>query len=183
MMNPASVSIRPASEGDARAIAKVHVQSWRETYQGLVPAEVLANLSEAERTDIWATIIGAQNSGESFVFGAWMDGELVGFADGGKPRGDIESADSELYAIYVLQCAQGQQVGRRLFQALTSRLFKGGCRRMFLWVLQGNPSAGFYERLGGRSGPLRDITIGGRQFAERSYVFELNECQDENITG
>src|SRR5262249_30685361 len=157
MTNPARVSIRPADRDDALAIAKVHVQSWRETYRGLVPAEVLANLSEAEPASLWATILAAQDSGEAFVFGAWIDGELVGFVSGGKPRRDIESADSELYAIYVLQSAQGRQVGRRLFQTLTSRIFKNGCRRMFLWVLLGNPSAGFYERLGGRSGPQQEI--------------------------
>ncbi len=53
---------------------------------------------------------------------------------------------------------------------------------MFLWVLQGNSSSGFYERLGGHRGPPQETTIGGRQFTEWSYVFELNESQTECVS-
>ncbi len=177
-MNQAKISIRPAAEGDAAAVAKVHVQAWRETYHGLLPAEELANLSESGRAAMWTKILAQQNTAENHVFGAWMDDRLTGFINGGMARSEIENADSELYAIYVLQAVQRQQVGRRLFRTLTSRLFTGGHRRMFLWVLEGNPSAGFYERMGGRRGPSQETTIGGRRLTELSYIFELSEFQD-----
>ena len=173
-MNKAEISIRPVDRCDAAAVAKVHVRAWRETYQHLLPAEELANLSESQRTEMWTKVLAEENAGKVHVFGAWIDGELVGFVCGGKPRSAIENADGELQAIYVLQAAQRQQVGRRLFLALTSRLFSYGYRRMFLWVLQGNPSAVFYERMGGRPGPSQETTIGSRRCTELSYVFQLS---------
>jgi GNAT superfamily N-acetyltransferase len=174
-MNQARISIQPAEKGDAAAIARIHVRAWRETYQHLLPAELLASLSESQRTDMWTRILGGKNADKGHVLGAWMDGELAGFVCGGRPRGAVENADSELQAIYVLQAAQKQHVGRELFLALTSRLVTDGCRRMFLWVLKGNPAAGFYERMGGRPGPAQETNIGGRQYTELSYVFELDE--------
>ena len=41
--------IREASPTDAAAIARVHVDSWRTTYAGIVPADYLANLSYTRR--------------------------------------------------------------------------------------------------------------------------------------
>jgi hypothetical protein len=37
--------IRPATPADSSAIARVHIDCWRTTYAGLVPAEYLARLS------------------------------------------------------------------------------------------------------------------------------------------
>lgn len=177
-----AVSIRPVDKGDAAALGSIHVRAWRETYQHLLPAEILADLSETQRADMWTRILADEHAGKNHVFGAWKDGELIGFVSGGKSRSDVENSDSELYAIYVLQCAQRRQIGRRLFRTLTSQLFASGHRRMFLWVLQGNSSSGFYERLGGHRGPPQETTIGGRQFTEWSYVFELNESQTECVS-
>ncbi len=39
---------------DAVAIAHVHVESWRTTYQGIVPDEYLAGLDETLRVQLWS---------------------------------------------------------------------------------------------------------------------------------
>ena len=36
----AAITLRPARPGDAAAIAKVHVETWRATYAGIVPDEI-----------------------------------------------------------------------------------------------------------------------------------------------
>ena len=48
--------IREASPTDATAIARVHVDSWRTTYAGIVPADYLANLSYVQREQFWCDI-------------------------------------------------------------------------------------------------------------------------------
>ncbi len=40
-----TIQIRPATLEDATAIAAIHVQSWRETYAGIMPEEVIGRLS------------------------------------------------------------------------------------------------------------------------------------------
>lgn len=42
MSGTSGVIIRPARPGDENRIARVHVESWRSTYKGIVPDEVLA---------------------------------------------------------------------------------------------------------------------------------------------
>ena len=43
------VTIRPAAEGDAAGIARVHVRSWQEAYAGIVPEAYLASLDVDQR--------------------------------------------------------------------------------------------------------------------------------------
>jgi hypothetical protein len=49
--------IRPATLADAAAIAKVHVEAWRETYRGLVPDSVLAGLSVERGVRAWTDML------------------------------------------------------------------------------------------------------------------------------
>ena len=48
-----SVTVRGATADDARAIAEVHVASWRWAYRGQVPDRILDELSVDEREAIW----------------------------------------------------------------------------------------------------------------------------------
>jgi hypothetical protein len=41
--------IREATIADVAAIAKVHAESWRTTYKGLLPDDYLANLTYEQR--------------------------------------------------------------------------------------------------------------------------------------
>ena len=52
------VTIREARIEDAAGMAKVHVDSWRTTYAGIVPDTYLANLSYARREIFWRDILG-----------------------------------------------------------------------------------------------------------------------------
>jgi len=44
--------IRKAKLDDATGIAKVHVDSWRTTYKGIIPDDFLNNLSYEQRTEL-----------------------------------------------------------------------------------------------------------------------------------
>ena len=51
------VRIRQAVDTDATGIARVHVDSWRSTYAGIVPAEHLAALDYDRREANWQRIL------------------------------------------------------------------------------------------------------------------------------
>jgi hypothetical protein len=74
------ISIRPATEHDAVAISHVHVQSWRTTYAGIVPAEYLATLGEAERVLLWRDWL----TRDIPVYIADLDGEIVALSAEGR---------------------------------------------------------------------------------------------------
>jgi|SRR5271166_210145 len=110
-------SIRAATEYDAVAISRVHVQSWRTTYAGIVPDEYLATLNEAERVPLWREWLAR----DIRVYIADLDGEIVGFVSGGAIREPVQTYDAELYAIYLLKQAQRQGIGTALFKDLQNR--------------------------------------------------------------
>lgn len=66
--------VRPASTADARAIAAVHVASWRAAYQSMLPADYLASLSVTEREARWTQTL---SDGPARVLVALTGGRLV----------------------------------------------------------------------------------------------------------
>ena len=158
--------IRRADAADAQAIARVHVDSWRSTYAGIVPEEFLASLNLDDRAEMWRRMLAAE---DGLMFVAEDEEGVFGFACGGKLREDLDSYDAELYAIYLLRENQGKGAGRALFQALVASLLEAGYAGMALWVLKDNPAVHFYERMGGEQIASKQITIGGANLEEVAY--------------
>jgi L-amino acid N-acyltransferase YncA len=162
-------SIRAATAADARAIAEVHVASWRATYRGIVPDAVLDALSIEEREGRWASSLATPDS-RSFAYVAEDDaGRVVGFASGGPRRDGDPAYAGELYAIYLLRGVQGRGIGRRLTEAVARHLEDRGMRSMLVWVLSANPARSFYEALGGRYLGEQQLEMGGATMTEVAY--------------
>ena len=163
-----SVVIRSAVESDAEGIANVQVQSWRETYTGLVPTDYLADLSIKDRTTMWKTIFATPTIDSTFV--ASLNGKIVGFVSGGSAREDY-GFDSELYAIYLLKRCQKWGIGKKLFEQLKDNLKKLGSSSMYLWVLRDSNTTNFYRAMGGIKSIKKEECIGGKLVIEEMYVW------------
>lgn len=169
-------SIRCAQLEDAEAIAAVHVTVWKESYTGLVPAEMLASLSVAERADRWRRILGKPDPAiatAAFV-ACESGGTVVGFSSCGLQRSaDLVGAGfgGEFQAIYVLHAAQRRGMGRALMGAMARDLTNRGLQGGALWVLAGNrPAMNFYDVLGGAVAAEReDKRDEGTVLAEIAY--------------
>ena len=160
--------VREARCADAAGVARVHVESWRTTYRGIVPDDFLAGLSVEQRERHWARVLCGAGGGE-FVYVAEEDGQIVGFASGGPERSGDPIHKGELYAIYVLNTHQRRGLGRSLTRAVAERLARGGMRSMLVWVLAANPWRRFYEALGGRQVYVKPVEIGGITLDEVAY--------------
>lgn len=145
--------IRQAKPSDAPSIAAVHVQSWRETYQGLMPDAVIASRTLDGRTRLWTTLLEEDNAQRN-VWVADDQGQIVGFVSGGPCREAPWNGTfpGELYALYLLRSHQGGGLGRALFETCDTWLrAQEGLYPYVLWVLEGNErSLGFYTHLGGK---------------------------------
>jgi ribosomal protein S18 acetylase RimI-like enzyme len=161
--------IRQATLEDAAGIAKVHVDTWRTTYRGIVPAEFLANMSYEEGTQHWTTIINGSEGKSSLFVAENDDGNIVGFVSGGMNRDENPMYQSELYAIYILEAYHGQGIGKRLTVTLVERLLQMGLHSMILWVLATNPARRFYEALGGQLVKTQQFEIAGTAIEEVAY--------------
>jgi GNAT superfamily N-acetyltransferase len=148
-----TIRVRTAALPDAEAIGALHVASWKETYAGILPAAMLAELSVGARADMWRSVLDPSKGIERAAVVAEVDGQLVGFGSCG-PQRDSRLAgagfSAEFGAIYLLRSHQGRGGGRSLLAAMSGNLSSAGHSAASLWVLRENePARAFYERLGG----------------------------------
>jgi len=160
--------IRDATVEDAIGIAKVHVNTWKSAYAGIIPSEYLARLSWEESAHRLQEYLQNMEP-ERFLLVAEMEGEIVGFSSGGPERSGDEVYRGEIYALYVSPAYQRRGIGRRLVGASARRLLQAGTGNLLVWVLSANPSRQFYERLGGQLVREREIEIGGVSLPEVGY--------------
>jgi L-amino acid N-acyltransferase YncA len=158
-----NITIRPGRIEDAPAIAHVHIESWKTTYTGIVPAHYLASLDIEARTTMWHEEL---TTGRPIVFVAEAPSGICGFVCGGPIREPLAPYDAELYAIYLLQAHQQQGTGRLLVHTLASTLRERNFTSMLLWVLAQNPATSFYKHLGAVEVAQKQIEIGGASLQE-----------------
>jgi ribosomal protein S18 acetylase RimI-like enzyme len=149
------ITIRHAEPGDARGIAEAHVSSWRTGYRGIVPDARLEALDAESRVSFWETHL------ESCFVSVDGDGVVTGFVSAGPAQNDELGADGEIYAIYLVEAAKKQGIGRRLMYESVFSLREAGFRSVCLWLLKDNPAKGFYERFGGRIVGEKPYVTGG----------------------
>lgn len=163
--------VRVATLTDVPGIARVHVDSWRTTYAGLMPDTILANISLEKRTRMMEGFIRSQPE-NAITFVAEESEGIVGFAQCGPNReSKIDSAfEGELYGIYLLCEWQGKGLGKQLVQAVSRFLLSHRLESMIVWVLASNqPACIFYKALGGVFVREREIDIQGHAMIESSF--------------
>ncbi|MBC7794575.1 MAG: GNAT family N-acetyltransferase [Clostridia bacterium] len=166
--NPtASLRVRAARIADAADIARVHVDSWRETYTGIIPESYLRELRYPKQEAEWKHHL-AMPGNATFVAEDSLAG-VVGFANGGPERSGRSSYFAELYVLYLLERYHSRGIGSALICAFARELTQIGLLRMLVWVLSDNPARGFYEALGGRFIGETPVAVGGARLIEVAY--------------
>jgi L-amino acid N-acyltransferase YncA len=147
--------IRPARPSDARAMARVYVHTWQQTYRGLVPDPYLdaMTVGRAERA-----ILRRLDHVSGICSVAEADsGQVTGFVTGGPARAPDDIYSGEIYELYLLKAYRGRGTGRQMVQVLSDRFSRMGIHSMMVWVLARNPYRHFYEKINGVY--LRSTTI------------------------
>ncbi len=167
------MTIREARPEDASGIARVHVETWRTTYPGIMPQEHLDTLSVPDHEQMWRDRLEHTHGGWTYVYVAVIDtGEIVGFASGGRVRTEDTEYQGEVYALYVLQAQQRQGMGRMLVQTLARRLSGEGLPTLLIWVNAHNSACRFYEVLGGVHARTGQREIRGVTYDDIGYGWD-----------
>ena len=165
------IEIRRASPADARAIAKVRVESWRVTYRGLIPDAYLDAMEVDASVALWDRVLNAESSAAT-VFVAAREGEVIGFAAGNALKEPKYGADSELTAVYLRRDAQRAGLGHRMVGAVVAALRAHNATAMIVWTIAGNKGArAFYENLGATLRVEQDFEWDGMPLVEAGYGF------------
>lgn len=164
------VTIRVATPADAAGIAAVHVRSWQEAYEGIVPDEYLAGLDVAARTQEWVDHLRRGPEDQVSTLVALAGGAVVGFLSHGPSRDeDARRGEREIYSIYLDPGTWGHGVARDLMRTALGEL--GTATSVTLWVLTDNERARhFYRRHGFQpDGVERLDEVGGAELLEVRY--------------
>jgi GNAT superfamily N-acetyltransferase len=172
--------VRAAVERDAEAVARVHVESWRSTYRGLVPDDHLAGLSVERGADNWRRLITEAGADRGVLVleddGPNGAGDVIGLCHYGPTRDDDVDGAGEVTSIYLAAERWRHGGGTQLLDAAVSAMTAAGYANATLWVLDGNDRArAFYEARGWvRDGAVKVDDQGSFQLRELRHVRALD---------
>ena len=157
-------------------MARVHLACWRGTYADILPPAYLAGMSAPHEAADYERGMLARRGGHA-AFVAVADNHepagagVVGFATGGLARRP-GIAEGEIETLYLLDDFRERGIGRRLMRATASHLASLGAQSAFAWVLEGNPSRWFYERLGARMLAREALDFAGTKVNQVAYAWD-----------
>jgi GNAT superfamily N-acetyltransferase len=137
--------VRSARAADAVSLARVQVASWRCGFAGIVPDDLLAELTGEEAAgvwrDRWLEAITNPPTSRHYVLAAVTDAparEVVGFISAG-PATDADrwpGTDGEVYELRVLPERTGHGHGSRLLHSAADTLTQDGFHTVCTWALE-----------------------------------------------
>jgi len=164
-----------AAPEDARAVAEIHVDTWRVAYASIVPADYLASLSVERREAMWRECIA---TGVPELLVVKEAGVVQGWLSFGQRRDEGSSkAEGEVWAIYVTPSAWSTGAGRLLWLRARELMLAQGFESCSLWVFPQNHRAiKFYHSAGfAHDGSAsKSFEISGTQLEEVRLVSRLD---------
>jgi len=140
MRRTGSDAVREAVASDAAGVARVHVDSWRETYCGVLADKHFSEEAVIRRRRFWSRYLSLTPRPGRMVVGQ-REGVVVGFASSGAASGPDAEHDFpparplQLFSIYLLAAAHGKGLGQSMLDAVLRD------EPAQLWVLRGNRRA------------------------------------------
>lgn len=164
-------TIRSASPGDAKAIAHIYTETWRDTYAGMIPDRVLLGMSRRRHAAMWTRNLRNSRSHELAMVAEDDANGIIGFGSCGPVKEHKLGAAGEIYTLYVLPDFQGLGLGKRLLAALFQTLVEKGQDSALIWVLAPNPARFFYHAMGGTQIAVRAEPFHGANLDEMAFLW------------
>ena len=138
--------IRPSRETDARAMSRIYVQTWQDTYLSVIPCGYLFTMSVPRHEQAFFKEL---KSRKVISFVAEDAGRVMGFITGGYERNGDVIYSGEIYTLYVLKNHQRRGIGAELVSALARQFNRESIYSMLVRVLKENPYRRFYSKISG----------------------------------
>lgn len=154
-------SVRPATVGDADALARIRVETRQHQYRGIIPDATLDALDVETTARRWERTLRSQDERSLAVY--VLDDPasgVAGYLGIGPERGQLPGFRGEVYMLYVHPSAQGRGYGRALLRHGLTELARRGLIPVAVWVLHDNPARDFYAHMGAAYVTSQTIEIG-----------------------
>lgn len=140
------MKIRPSQKYDAHAMSCIYVQTWQDTYLGVIPFAYLYAMSVDKHEQAFLKELASR---QVLSYVAEDNGRVIGFTTGGFERHRDAIYGGEIYTLYVLKNYQRRGIGRLLVETLTRQFNHFGIYSMLVQVLKQNPYRNFYQKING----------------------------------
>lgn len=165
------IKIRYANINDAKILGEIHAKSWQVAYKGIVPEEILANITPERREKYFEKALTEGWEEDALIY---KDNDAAGLICIGKCRDEDKSQEyGEVWGIYLSPEYWNDGLGRELMNWGLKELKVRGFKKVTLWVLEENQRARrFYELMGFKHDEtVKEITIGK---SLREYRYEIS---------
>ncbi len=164
------LTVRTARPEDAAELARIYIESWQDTYAGVISHALLSAMSLKAHTARWqATIKTMDRYGASVLVAEDAHFGPVGLCSLGRARDRGLGFEGEIYTLYVDPAFLGRGAGRALlcgaFEALKDRKL----RSCLIWAHARNNACFFYEAMGGHRVATRTTRLMGELTPEIGF--------------
>jgi ribosomal protein S18 acetylase RimI-like enzyme len=144
------LTVRTARPEDAADLARIYIESWQDTYAGVISHSLLCAMSLRAHTARWQATLRSmeKNSGAVLVAEDAHFG-IIGLCSLGKARDGGCGYDGEVYTLYVDPAFLGRGVGRALLAGAFEAFKDRKLRSCLIWAHAHNNACFFYEAMGG----------------------------------
>lgn len=167
-MEELAITIRRAKPDDAAEIARVYIESWHDTYPGVVPTALLRSMTPQGQAARWRSVITVRNR-EFILVAESAEHGIVGMSSFGPSRDADLAFDAEVYTLYVDPAFFERGVGRALLKGAFAQLHENGYDSCIIWAHAKNTARFFYERMGGRLTAERTARMMGDPVPEAAF--------------
>lgn len=140
--------IREAKANDAERITRIHLNSWRTTYNKVFPEEVF-DKQESEYSIRVQKIKEAIINNTSNYIVLEENNIIKAFICYGSARGDKYKNFKEIYSIYIEKENQNKGYGSKFINYCFDLFKKEGYNNVIIRCLKGNTAEEFYHKMGG----------------------------------
>ena len=142
--------VRPIAAAELETLTPRLSDLLRDAVNGGASLGFIAPLTHRAGADYWNSVRDELAGGSRLLFGAWLDGRLIGTAQLALPRWENASHRAEVQKVLVASAARGLGAGRALMFGLHVAARRSGRSLLILGARRADPAERFYKRLGYR---------------------------------
>lgn len=164
------LNVRTARPEDAADLARIYIESWQDTYAGVISHALLGAMSLKGHTARWqAAIRNAERHHGAVLVAEDSQAGIIGLTSLGAVRDSGTGFEGEVYTLYVDPAFLGRGAGRALLSGAFDAFKARRLRSCLIWAHARNNACFFYEAMGGRRVATRTTRLMGELTPEIGF--------------
>ena len=171
-----NIEIVPVNKENLKDYVYVNVNSWNETYRGIMSDDfldmIMNNIDSNVQRQIDSFDEKLKEEPDYKRFILYELGEAIGMFSICKSSNEKYPNSGEIRAIYLLKKAQKKGYGKLMFERAIEEIKKNNYESMIICCLEKNPTNEFYKHMGGKLVDSINRNIANQDLVENVYYYE-----------